>query len=917
MPLRNKVTCPDCGQDFYAEFWQFIDLGQEPDLRARLLDGEINLPTCPHCGALHFVDTGLIVHDPTLRRLILFAPSTSGRPDPAQVAAMRNTIPVRFPGRLRRYQRQPIAIGDWNSLLVLLAEGASRRQEEAKWEALVEAILALGSGPTWEAKHDAVHAHPELLSPLAAAQLAWWIARAQEEGQAAYVRQFTLLQMVLARCRAIGVDAAFAAFARDMPVTTDADGTPVAEIPLDTLEETRLDELQRLEEAAVHDPSLLPDLIALYEQALEWPTIAQDPELRAAVYLGIGTAYHNLPGGNVVHQLRAAIAALGHALATYTFEADPERYATAQNELGLIYLDLPTYDQAENLQRAIACFKEALRYRSVETGAYDYAGTCNNLGMALTRLQGPEEQAHLARAVALFEEALRIYTPQETPDEYAKVCNNLGTAYDDLAVTDPGYLERAVACYRRALDAWTALGAPPWLCATVRVNLGNAYAAQADAGLGPANAARQAEACYAAALRDLDPETQPRQVAWAHEGLAHLRAARHDRACAHLRQALDLLSPNTFPTDQRRIARALGDRCLAAHEWDAAATAYREGIVAHETLYTIAATDASRHREQSQAFGLFHSRAYALARQGYLAEAVAQLEAGRAQTLAEALARDTASLAGLALALRADFVRARDRLGALQARARGAEPSAALSSELRAARQELSQIVAQIRERNSAFMAPPLSLDEIAAGPDLPLVYLITAAPGSLALIVPPQAEALPPDCALWLDAFREADLEGLLWQRSAGIAVTGGLLLGQIGGDRQILDAAIDRALPLLEERLVGPLVARLRARGYDGAVLVPGGRLALLPLHAPALERATLSYAPSARALPGPAGRGQPPPQPPTPALCPYRGRSDRPALPGGGASRPRGQSGNARRRPRRPPGRHAPSLLVSRCL
>ena len=93
--------------------------------------------------------------------------------------------------------------------------------------------------------------------------------------------------------------------------------------------------------------------------------------------------------------------------------------------------------------------------------------------------------------------------------------------------------------------------------------------------------------------------------------------------------------------------------------------------------------------------------------------------------------------------------------------------------------------------------------------------------------------------------------LDGLLAQRNAAGEVIGGYLVGQVMGEYQQLKAGLDRALPILRDRLVGPLAARLRELGFRRAVLVPGGRLSLLPLHAAGFDAVTFTYTPSARAL------------------------------------------------------------------
>ena len=150
-------------------------------------------------------------------------------------------------------------------------------------------------------------------------------------------------------------------------------------------------------------------------------------------------------------------------------------------------------------------------------------------------------------------------------------------------------------------------------------------------------------------------------------------------------------------------------------------------------------------------------------------------------------------------------------------------------------------------------MPPGLDFEAIAAAvaPECPLVYLITTSQGSLAFIVSPGAKTLDTHHVLWLEEFRNDDLDRLLFQRNAEDEVIGGYLVGQVTGEYQQLQAGLDLVLPILRDRLVGRLAARLVELGFRRASLVPGGRLSLLPLHAAGFDAVTFTYTPSARAL------------------------------------------------------------------
>ena len=79
---------------------------------------------------------------------------------------------------------------------------------------------------------------------------------------------------------------------------------------------------------------------------------------------------------------------------------------------------------------------------------------------------------------------------------------------------------------------------------------------------------------------------------------------------------------------------------------------------------------------------------------------------------------------------------------------------------------------------------------------------------------------------------------------------VVGGYLVGQMGSNTPVLQAALEQVLPILEARLMGPLAARLTVLGFRQVTLIPGGRLGLWPLHAAAFAQCIVTFAPSARA-------------------------------------------------------------------
>ncbi|MCB0041377.1 MAG: CHAT domain-containing protein, partial [Caldilinea sp.] len=448
----------------------------------------------------------------------------------------------------------------------------------------------------------------------------------------------------------------------------------------------------------------------------------------------------------------------------------------------------------------------------------------------------------IEEAIAAYRQALEVMTRAAMPVEWAQAMMNLATAYSDRIRGDRAQnIEEAIAAYRQALEVMTRAAMPvEW--ATSMMNLATAYKNRIRGD----------------------------------------RAQNIEEAIAAYRQALEILTPDSLPDDCRRTARSLANLCFSEGRYAEVLEPHRLAMRAVDNLFRETLARSSQEVELAEIQGLPANAAYALARLDRLTEAVETMEAGRARLLAEALEqnrRDLEQLEPLGHGdLLAHYRAAAGRIAALRMSA--AQPAAgpaterapvqnfaALSDEIQAARRELDTAVDAIRQvpgYADFFLSPSFEKIQRAATPDAPLVYLLTTSAGSLALVVRAAAQksdiSPPPSVeAVWLDGFSNDDLNALLVRRDEGL-VTGGYLPGQLG-DHDALKASLAQALPQLGEALMGPLAAHLRTQADAGVVLVPAGRLSLLPLHAARyavdgqdrcfLDQFSVRYTPSAGAL------------------------------------------------------------------
>jgi CHAT domain-containing protein len=320
----------------------------------------------------------------------------------------------------------------------------------------------------------------------------------------------------------------------------------------------------------------------------------------------------------------------------------------------------------------------------------------------------------------------------------------------------------------------------------------------------------------------------------------------------------------TYPEVALGSARAWGDWASQLGDWRQAAEAYGCARRAIDRLLEAQLVRPARESWLRDAQTLPSREAFARLQIGDLAGGVLALEEGSARLLAESLNRQGAALRALAVSRPGLLSAYREVVEKVSAIERGwvleaRRPSdLELAARLRAARAEMAAVVSEIRQVagfEGLLAAPTLARVRQAVEPseaDVPqaLVYLAASPAGALALIVTSEG----------LDGL-ELRLTGKelarLFEGRGGEG--GGYLDGLLGLDpeerRRWLDEGLAWALPVLGERVIGPVASRLRRLGIERVALLPAGLLALLPLHSagtpPLVETWAVSYAPNAASL------------------------------------------------------------------
>jgi tetratricopeptide (TPR) repeat protein len=307
----------------------------------------------------------------------------------------------------------------------------------------------------------------------------------------------------------------------------------------------------------------LQEAIVLYEKAT---TVyeATDQQKWALTQNNLGTAYAELPVGNLADNLQKAISAYEAALSVYTEKDRPVDWAMLQNNLGVTYGRLPIGDRSSNLERAIAAFEAALRVRSEKDGSVDWATTQHNLGNAYAVLPSGDRAVNFGKAIAAFEAALSVRTETAFPVKWAMTQNSLGNAYTELLTGDrSANFGKAIAAFEAALSVRTEKDLPvDW--AETQNNLGVAYRSL-PTGDRIANMQKAIDA-FEAALRVRTESDFP--VEWAmiqhNLGLAHHelpignRTANLKRSIAFYGAALRVRTEEDFPVEWATTKYNLG-----------------------------------------------------------------------------------------------------------------------------------------------------------------------------------------------------------------------------------------------------------------------------------------------------------------------------------------------------------------------
>ncbi|MEA3338074.1 MAG: CpXC domain-containing protein, partial [Chloroflexota bacterium] len=152
-PQIIGVNCPSCGTPYPVQVFSIVDVKQDPILKSVLLSGQLNVATCPNCGASGAVAAPLLYHDPEKEFLGVHVPEQIPVNEQQKVIGdlsrgLMDSLPQED---VRGYMLTPMQFLSYQALIeaVLENEGVTREMmdRQRRQIRLLEEVIVASSDP--------------------------------------------------------------------------------------------------------------------------------------------------------------------------------------------------------------------------------------------------------------------------------------------------------------------------------------------------------------------------------------------------------------------------------------------------------------------------------------------------------------------------------------------------------------------------------------------------------------------------------------------------------------------------------------------------------------------------------------------------------------------------------------------------
>ncbi len=188
-PQNVSVTCPVCQIRYQATARGIVDVGHDPRLKTLLLEGRLNVGTCPSCGTTGMLSVPLAYHDPAKELLLVLVPAELRiNEDERQryIGRLSNAIINSLPTEERKgYLLRPRVFLSFDSIVeaILEADGITREMLEAQQAKikLIQSMLDVVDDPLQLAA--TIGQHEEQIDYEFFGLLALHLRAAEQQGQ--------------------------------------------------------------------------------------------------------------------------------------------------------------------------------------------------------------------------------------------------------------------------------------------------------------------------------------------------------------------------------------------------------------------------------------------------------------------------------------------------------------------------------------------------------------------------------------------------------------------------------------------------------------------------------------------------------------------------------------------------------------
>ncbi len=203
----TAVTCPTCAREFSVEVWLVIDRAERPDLLHRLMDGELSVAVCPHCGVEGGITHPLLFHDGARQEVVCAIPlSVKGADATRELVGdlLQGLVAALPPDQRLPYLGEVELVPELDGLRALLIKQALATDsavEDRLLAVALEELLNAGDQRTFQgvmAEH-----RQQLLDPRADEALAKLLKQARTSGDRELQRRAREARAILGRMRMI------------------------------------------------------------------------------------------------------------------------------------------------------------------------------------------------------------------------------------------------------------------------------------------------------------------------------------------------------------------------------------------------------------------------------------------------------------------------------------------------------------------------------------------------------------------------------------------------------------------------------------------------------------------------------------------------------------------------------------------